>query len=83
MPETVARASASATGADVTSLAGVAEFLFCAQAIESRAFAFSLTGAKDLDQSLHLAHVGLRRLEPFLLGDDPSHRRGGVGAQQP
>ena len=64
-------------------LIGVAELLFCAQPIESRAFAFSLTGAKDLDEPFHLAHVGSKGLEPFLLGDDASDRRGGIGAEQP
>jgi hypothetical protein len=56
-------------------LVGVAELLFCAQAIESRAFTFPLTGAKDLDEPFHLAHVGSNGLEAFLLGDDASDRR--------
>ncbi len=64
-------------------LIGVAEFLFCAQPIESRAFAFSLTGAKDIDEPFDLAHVGSKGLEAFLLGDDASDRCGGIGAEQP
>ena len=64
-------------------LVGVAEFLFCAQPIESRAFAFSLAGAKNLDEPFHLAHVGSSGLEPCLLRDDASDRRGGIGAEQP
>jgi hypothetical protein len=49
----------------------------------TRAFAFSLAGAKDLDEPLDLAHVGSNRLEPFLLGGDPGDRRCGFRAQQP
>ncbi len=64
-----ARASATPTAADVTALACVAQFLFGAEAIESRALALPLARAQHLDEARHLLRVGLGRRQAALFCD--------------
>ncbi len=83
MPAMVTRASASATVADAMIWPVSRCSCSARKPIESRALAFPLTSAQNLDQPFHLAQLGPCGVEACLPGDYPSGGGSSIGPQQP